>query len=407
MRATPNGTRVQSNMASATVGGVRAFGLQLPKSKQTPGAAATALKPKAFAMDDDEEEAPPTAYAPTQMASIRAQKLAREQARVLEENPDAFSYDDLFETESSMKKREVVAPVTRLGMAVGASAAASAAAASSSAAAPAAPSRYISALLSKSASRKLEAEAIYERNLLKERAADDALHEGKEKFVTAAFREQQAQQEALRKQQEEQDRRDEAAERVRAKGGAGSAALALQASRAILEARAGGAAPVTASAAVAAPPASLTAAPTSAAAALPTASSITAAPAAASSRSTSGTKHSRSDSTEGARTEEPAHMERAEDGAAPEAKRAKTSALETHPAASTTATVDANVSVPAAAPTAPAAPAASAAADAADVQSLALAKVAAALASSSTRMSKAEEAKARLLARKQAQQKVG
>jgi len=220
---------------SAAGGGVKRYGLQpLPLSKR-------ASTVKAFQMnDDDDETTESTSAQPAQYASIRAKKLAKEAAAVLAEDPHAFDYDDVYEEEIASKKPQQAAPAARLGLGGG-----SAAPSTSSTAptpAPAAPSRYISSLLAKSAQRKLEQETIYERNLLRERAKEDELYGDKEKFVTGAYRQQLEEQERLRKQLEEQDRRDEAAERVRMSGGMGAAGLGMSAAKAMLSSRAGEAA---------------------------------------------------------------------------------------------------------------------------------------------------------------------
>lgn len=384
--APSTGAHPLSNLQGATgAGGVRAFGLQLPKSKQT--VAATAGKPpvRAFSMgDDDDDDGSGAAPAPAQLASIRAKKYAKEAERVLAEAPDAFSYDETFDAEAARKKHVPTGPVSRLGLT---SAAAASAAGSAPAPAPAAPSRYISALLNKAAQRKLEADAVYERNLLKERAADDALHAGKEKFLTAGFRAKLAEQEAVRAKQEEQDRRDEAAERLRARGGAAAAGLGLAASRMLLESRAAGPAGAAAAAEAEAAPISAPAAPhaPSSAAATPAASV--------------SSKHARSSS--------PDRDSKSAGDEEPSAKRIRTDAVPAATTASSAAVGFAAPAAPSAVDSAPAGIAAAPAAPAAPTPSIkedALASVAARLTSARNPLSKAEEAKARLLARKQQQQ---
>lgn len=384
-KPTPStGAHPLSNLQGAAgAGGVRAFGLQLPKSKQAAAAASGSSKPavRAFSMADDDDGDGGAAPAPAQLASIRAKKYAKEAERVLAEAPDAFSYDETFDAEAARKKPVATGPVSRLGLT---SAAAASAAGSAPAPAPAAPSRYISALLNKAAQRKLEADAVYERNLLKERAADDALHAGKEKFLTAGFRAKLAEQEAVRAKQAEQDARDEAAERLRARGGSAAAGLGLAASRMLLESRAAGSTGAAAAAEVQAAPVS--APPASH-------SSTAAAPAALVS-----SKHARSSS--------PGRDGRSAGDEEPSAKRSRTDAVPAPSAAAASAgsavsaapfAVDSAPGGVAAAPAVPAAPTPS-------VKEDALASVAARLTSARNPLSKAEEAKARLLARKQQQQ---
>jgi hypothetical protein len=385
---------VHSNLSGQSSTGLRQYGLQLPKSKQqqAPASVASVAKAKAFAMEeDDDADAGGAMQTPVQLASIRAKKYAREQAKILESNPDAFSYDDLFEDVASMKKREVLAPVARLGLAGSASAAAQAGRAPQAAApapAPAAaPSRYISALLTKSAARKLDAEAVYERNLLKERAADDAVHAGKEKFLTSAFRAQLAEQEANRARIEEQDRRDEAAERLRAKGGSGSAALALSAARNLLETRAAGPA---AAAAAAVAPSRADPPPIVPAATIPPAPPAAPAP---------SSKHARSDSADAT---SPASDERSAKRSKGEEGRPQPPPEESKITAPAPADSISNVNEPSTSTTP--STAAPSVIPAASVQTAALAAVTARLTTARNPLSKAEEAKARLLARKQQQQ---
>jgi len=396
----PGGLAQPSNLQSVG-GGV--FGLQLPKSKAGSGVAGAAgaakPKPKAFSMDDDEEESAAAAPAgPVQLASIRAQKYAREAAKVLAENPDAFAYDELFEDDHSMRKRQAVQEPLRLGAATGASGAAAPAGGSSAARVSGitgAP-RYIEALLNKSAARKLEAEAIYERSQLRARAQDDEEHADKEKFVTAAFREKIAAQEALRAQQEEQDRRDEAAERLRAKGGAGGTSLAMQASRAILNSRAGISTP--------AEPAPAAHAAASTASTTEAASSTSAAVAPRS----SGSKHPRDEEAGGSSAERDStrsvgawpESSSSDSGLPSDAKRARTA--EHDAAASSVAPASTAASDGASSQSGASAAAALPVPAAEDIHTAALVAVATRLCSIEARRKKIDEARERMLARRQA-----
>lgn len=230
--APPSSLTARSNLQT---GGAKTFGLQLPKSKQL-AAPQPIVKPRAFAMDDDDEEdggssasrRPP---AMLQLESVRAKRYAADAARVLSEDPNAFNFDDMFDADQAKRAPVAHTAVARLGL----SASAAGAVAAAPAPAPAAPSRYISDLLSKSASRKLEQESVYERNLLKERAKDDAQHVGKEKYVTSAYKAQLEEQARIRRAQEEQDRRDEALEAAKRRGGIAGTRLAMMASRNMLE----------------------------------------------------------------------------------------------------------------------------------------------------------------------------
>jgi coiled-coil domain-containing protein 55 len=378
------------------------FGLQLPKSKAAPQAGAAAgtakKKPKAFSMDDEDEDDEAAAAArarvgPTQLASIRAQKYAREAARVLEQDPSAFAYDELFDekedSNASLRRREALPQPTRLGMVASSSGGARVASVAAAAApAAAAPSRYIESLLAKAAVRKLEAEAVYERQQLRARAADDEEHADKEKFVTAAFREKMAAADAARAKLEEQDRSDEAAERLRAKGGAAGASLAMQASRAILNSRAGVAPMSVEEDAIANATTAASAAGAAPRAAAPAASSASSDPSPSSAGV--GSKHPRDTHDDG--------KQRDSRPPSPDAKRARTTAAAESDASPRDSAVAAAIP-DAAAITAPPSTAATALPD---VRTAALAAVEAKLTSAAARSSKAEEARARLLARKQA-----
>lgn len=72
-------------------------------------------------------------------------------------------------------------------------------------------SRYIASLLEKAEERKREQNVQYERQLAKERAAEDHLYGDKEKFVTAAYKkklEEEAKWKAEQKSKEEEEERN-------------------------------------------------------------------------------------------------------------------------------------------------------------------------------------------------------
>lgn len=232
-----------SNLSTGS--GVRTFGLQLPKSKQNAATTTKLTKPRAFTLDDDddEEESDPRSHHPLQLESVRAKRYAADAARVLAEDANAFKYDEVYDAEIVSKKAPAASQVNRLGLGssrlTSQSASPSPAAESSHTHQPQQQSKYITALLQKSAQRKIEQEAVYERNLLKDRKKDDEEHAGKQKFLTSAYKEQLAAQAAARAAQEEQDRRDEAVEQAKRRGGLLGSSLAMAASRAVLDGLAG------------------------------------------------------------------------------------------------------------------------------------------------------------------------
>lgn len=231
-----------SVLSNLQTGGVKTFGLQLPKAKQQTNINNTTSigkpKAKAFQLDDDDDDddgasSDPRKFHPLQLDAIRSKRFAADAARVLAEDANAFQYDEVYDEQVASKKAGPSAQVQRLGL--GSSRSVDNVT-SAQAPAPAAQSRYITSLLSKSAQRKLEQESVYERNLLKDRAKDDEEHAGKQKFLTSAYKEQLAAQAEARAKQEEQDRRDEMIEQAKRKGGLMvNSALALAASRGVLE----------------------------------------------------------------------------------------------------------------------------------------------------------------------------
>jgi coiled-coil domain-containing protein 55 len=78
-------------------------------------------------------------------------------------------------------------------------------------------SRYIASLLETAEERKREQEVLYERQLAKERAAEDHLYGDKEKFVTAAYK-KKLEEEAKWKAEQKQKQVDEEQNAVEKKG---------------------------------------------------------------------------------------------------------------------------------------------------------------------------------------------
>jgi coiled-coil domain-containing protein 55 len=82
-------------------------------------------------------------------------------------------------------------------------------------------SRYISNLLKSAQRRTQEQEIIYERKVAKEQAEEDGNteYEGKEKFITSAYKKKLAEREEWAKEEEERAKREAAADVTQKKGG--------------------------------------------------------------------------------------------------------------------------------------------------------------------------------------------
>ena len=80
--------------------------------------------------------------------------------------------------------------------------------------------KYLASLLESSAARAREKELAKERTLAKEAAAEDALHPGKEKFVTASYKRKLEERDAWVREEEETKKKEEREEAQRmSKGG--------------------------------------------------------------------------------------------------------------------------------------------------------------------------------------------
>lgn len=80
-------------------------------------------------------------------------------------------------------------------------------------------SRYISNLLKSSQRRAQEQEIIYERKVAKEQAEDNMEYEGKEKFITSAYKKKLAEREAWAKEEEVRAKREAEDDVTQKKGG--------------------------------------------------------------------------------------------------------------------------------------------------------------------------------------------
>ncbi|KAJ9656059.1 hypothetical protein H2198_005219 [Neophaeococcomyces mojaviensis] len=128
----------------------------------------------------------------TNLSALRTAKLQDEAASKLD--PSAYSYDEVYDTFSASKDK-------KNGSADGAERTVP---------------KYMTNLLASAEVRKRDQLKAKEKALQKERDAEGEEFEGKEKFVTSAYK---TQQEEMRKLEEEEKRREEADEERRKKGG--------------------------------------------------------------------------------------------------------------------------------------------------------------------------------------------
>ena len=141
------------------------------------------------------------------IAAEQAAVRKRAQAQAARAASATYDYDAEYDSFSSAKQREDAA----------------AAAARTRKDAPKAP-RYISKLLQTAQRRNQAQEIIYERQVLKEQAKEDASlqYEGKEKFVTSSYKRKLAERERWTQEEEERTRREEADDVTKKKKGLGS-----------------------------------------------------------------------------------------------------------------------------------------------------------------------------------------
>jgi len=151
-------------------------GLQLKKPPSKPAVAAKPLaKPLSIfssAMDDDEEEmADARAKTNKQIREHQQAKeklMAKERLATLEEDPNAFEYDSMFD---EIQNERASAAAERQQTKAKREA------------------RYIQQLLDKGADRETEQGIIYERVLRREREKEDHMYMDKDKFVTEGYKE--------------------------------------------------------------------------------------------------------------------------------------------------------------------------------------------------------------------------
>eukprot|EP00958_Prasinococcus_capsulatus_P012134 scaffold1206_cov388-Prasinococcus_capsulatus_cf.AAC.34 len=165
------------------------YGLSLNKK-----GAAKATKPlaaSAFGADEEEEDAE------AEIARHAAKKKSKEKnekqwAAAIETDPSVFDYDGVYD--EMKKEKEEPLKQQRIDR----------------------KPRYISQLLKKAKEREFEMDIIYERQVAKERAADEHLYGDKEQFVTSAYKQKLQEREqwmAEEKQREVEEQRNDVTKR--------------------------------------------------------------------------------------------------------------------------------------------------------------------------------------------------
>ncbi|GBG87600.1 hypothetical protein CBR_g45752 [Chara braunii] len=171
------------------------YGLQLPVQKKK-GKEEEGLKGKlsvppprvaSIFSQDDHDEDDVEAEIERQASKKRAEKeIELLHAKALQENPLAFEYDAVYDemTEKKMKPKteEMVSQKPK----------------------------YIGTLLEKAKRREMEQELVRERTLQKEREREEGMYEGKEKFVTSAYKKKLAEQAKWIEEEKRQEEREKA-----------------------------------------------------------------------------------------------------------------------------------------------------------------------------------------------------
>ncbi|KAL6078161.1 Ubiquitin carboxyl-terminal hydrolase 42-like [Balamuthia mandrillaris] len=169
----------------------RQYGLYDPKKAKA--AAAGAKKPATFFQQDEEEEANSGPLDVRQQLMLEAErkrkKAAKEQLKVLEEDPSVYDYDGVYDSlRDNRAQKERSAAIER----------------------KARKPKYMQNLLAAADKRKKEQEILFDKKLIKEREKEDHLYEDTETFITPAY---QRKLEEQRRFKEEQDKLDAIAAR--------------------------------------------------------------------------------------------------------------------------------------------------------------------------------------------------
>ncbi|KAI7839633.1 hypothetical protein COHA_006632 [Chlorella ohadii] len=165
------------------------YGLEVRKPPGAKAAAPAPSKRSVFGDDDSDEEQQGNVEQQIARQAARKQtdkKVADLHAAALAEDAAIFDYDSHYDaiqaSRAEPKKQEKLQR----------------------------QSRYIAGLLEKAEERKREQDILYERQLAKERAAEDHLYGDKEKFVTSAYRAKLAERQAYQEEQKRKKQEEEA-----------------------------------------------------------------------------------------------------------------------------------------------------------------------------------------------------
>lgn len=151
-------------------------------------------------------------------ACLSSSQAAEEQAKVLEDDPTAYDYDELYDNlkekdttrksilEQEKKKRQVRrSSLSRSRVLIDIRQIPSSSLLTHAFCRLSFQPKYIKTLLEKAEHRKQEQEIVYERKLRKDREEEDHLYGDKDKFVTSSYKRKLVEQ---KKWQEEQEKKD-------------------------------------------------------------------------------------------------------------------------------------------------------------------------------------------------------
>jgi coiled-coil domain-containing protein 55 len=176
----------------------RPFGLSFPtkpKSKTTTTApiSKSCLAAAAFSLDDDDDIETNLPTSKTSTRSVLNPKAQRDIQQALEEDPNIYEYDEVYEQVSSTvqqeQKREEKKRLERETNTVR-------------------QPKYVAGLLEKNKQREKEFERVQERRIQREREEEGDLYADKEVFVTSAYKVKLAERQADLAREKIEDKRE-------------------------------------------------------------------------------------------------------------------------------------------------------------------------------------------------------
>jgi coiled-coil domain-containing protein 55 len=184
----------------------RTFGLSFPSKPKTKTTTTATLAPinksclaaAAFSLDDDDNMETTAASSklpkpPTSSRAVLNPKAQRDIEQALEQDPNIYEYDEVYEQVSSTvqqeQKREEKKRLERESNTVR-------------------QPKYVAGLLEKNKQREKEYERVQERRIQREREQEGDLYADKEVFVTAAYKAKLAEREADLEREKLEDKRE-------------------------------------------------------------------------------------------------------------------------------------------------------------------------------------------------------